>query len=169
VDYTIFVISEGGRIWPNANACLDEVIADDYPVENGFIVHDNISTIVRTGFHAGPVELTIEYHDARPTAHLDSWQEVAEFATYSEFGDLRVAAFDDFPNWTLISTSGRGKYGIRVHATGRDASIDDRRDESAERYLVLAWREPSCGGHDGVTMLKSTDRTGAEYRNVDSL
>ena len=166
VDYTIFVISEGGRIWPDANDGTDHLMADEYPVENGFIVHDNLSTIVRTGFHTGPVELTIELHDTRPEAQLDPWQEVAEFTAHSEFGDLRVAAFDDFPEWSLISTGGRGAYGLRVHAAGRDSALDGSRDRSIEQYLVVAWREPSIV--DGVTILKTTDRTGAEYRKVDS-
>jgi len=76
VDYTIFVISEGGRIWPMRTTART-TSWQQYPWRTG----SSFTTTCPPSSAPLPhraVELTIELHDNASEAQLDPWQEVAD-------------------------------------------------------------------------------------------
>lgn len=60
----------------------------------------------------------------------------------------------------VVSFNGPGDYRLRIHARGRDTTIDLAPDEITEWYLIQAWPAPA----QDATVLRQTDSYGASVR-----
>lgn len=128
----------------------------DFPIETarwatGLTAQMSIGTMIFTGVNKGLVHVTTDVLQSAPDRHsldawtaLDEWEDVVEVTVYAPVGDLRVhqhsyGPFDVPPDLPNLSAAGPGSYRLRVHAQGRDRYYDQNRDDSEERYHLIAW------------------------------
>ena len=101
--------------------------------------------------------------DPPDTVDVACWDEVVEVSLDMPHGDARLAVLmadvpDTFPT---LSPCGPGSYRLRVHARGRDTSIDGTASEPFEDYLIVAWPSPQAP----QTIYKETARYGAGWHS----
>ncbi|GAA2211350.1 hypothetical protein GCM10009850_068090 [Nonomuraea monospora] len=100
------------------------------------------AAVILTGLHTGVVDVTIRLADAPPTELGDEgWDEVHDVQLISFTGEMRLGGFgmglaDSLP---VLTAHGPGRYGMRVHARGRDVAEDAVSGVPAEFYQVTAW------------------------------
>jgi hypothetical protein len=129
---------------------------------NGLVGAGRGAALIHTGIHTGVVALSVEARDSAPgSVELDGWDEVAEVSLTAPVGRVRAAALeatlDSLPDLTV---AGPGDYRVRVHARGRDTSIDGVASEPVEDYLVVVW--PQTRADERI--YKQTDGYGAGMR-----
>lgn len=102
--------------------------------------------LITTGIHTGKVTVTVQPADTDPGQDTADWDEISEVTFKSTTGE----AYLDTTNGPAdqddnLAHAGRGKYGLRVHARGRDLNPDgvQEDDEPGEEYLIQIWPQGS--------------------------
>ncbi|MFD0312679.1 hypothetical protein [Streptomyces flavalbus] len=121
------------------------------PQHNGLVQVTDGVTVVHTGIHTGDVDVTVTLHDTEPPPDTGDWQEIVEIPAHSPSGDLMVRGLMDDLDEELpvLSSSGPGEYRLRIHARGRDTTVDLAPDEITEWYLIQAWSAPAAPARTG--------------------
>lgn len=111
------------------------------PPANGLVGRCGSGAVVYTGIHTGPILVTVEPLHAPPPVFDWAWEEIADIALDAGEGPVRVAVLmADVPDaLPMLNAFGPGRYGVRVHATGRDLDIDGAPDSPSETYLIQSW------------------------------
>ncbi|MEU9284365.1 hypothetical protein AB0D57_06455 [Streptomyces sp. NPDC048275] len=121
----------------------DQLPMDAGEVSNGLVaVTQPGAAVVLTGVHTGPVAVSVEARTTPPAAtRAAEWDEVVEVSLESPSGHLQVASPQGYVQGELpeLTAAGPGMYWLRVHAQGRSNRINGAVEESAERYLLIAW------------------------------
>lgn len=147
---------------PSPSGMMDPEPPDLFP--NGLIAtHPGIAAIT-TGIADGDVAVTVELYDQEPAVRVDRWDEVVEVSVEAPYGHMIVTALDEDLADALpeLTRRGPGQYRIRVHALGRDTSVDLVAFDIVENYLIQAW--PATRGSD--TAHKHSDAYGASMREL---
>ncbi|UBU08970.1 hypothetical protein [Nonomuraea gerenzanensis] len=118
--------------------------------------------IILTGLAIGQVEVLVRLAHEQPPLELDSWEEIVDISIESTLGSLYVVGLmGDLPRkLPNLAWKGPGFYRLRVHATGRDSSVDGSGLNLEERYFIVSW--PADPAPDLV--YKATDAYGAGRR-----
>ncbi|TYB62799.1 hypothetical protein FXF51_25635 [Nonomuraea sp. PA05] len=120
----------------------DEVAPFDVP--NRLTASAPGAAVILTGLHTGVVDVTVRLVDAPPTEPDEpsgGWDEVHDVQLVSFTGEMRLGGFgmglaDSLP---VLTAHGPGRYGMRVHARGRDVAEDAVSGVPAEFYQVTVW------------------------------
>lgn len=142
----------GGRIGPFKLFVSDAQfsIRDlDQDQDRGLDFGSLVSTVpdwalITTGIHTGNVTVTLHPADTDPGQDTAEWDEISEVTFKSTTGeaylDTTNGPADEDEN---LAHAGRGKYGLRIHARGRDLNPDGVQDddEPGEEYLIQIWPE----------------------------
>ncbi|GAA4974074.1 hypothetical protein GCM10023334_099840 [Nonomuraea thailandensis] len=120
----------------------DETLAD-HPshVPNGLTASAPGAAVIRTGIHTGVVDVTVQLADAPPATTAEGWDEVEEVELITFTGEMRLRGLmghlpEALPN---LTPHGPGRYGMRVHARGRDIDPCAVPSVPFEFYLVTIW------------------------------
>ncbi|MEV0589762.1 hypothetical protein [Nonomuraea sp. NPDC050310] len=110
-------------------------------VPNGLTASAPGAAVILTGIHTGLVDVTVQLADARPASTAQGWDEVEEVELISFTGETRVAGLmghlpQALPN---LTPHGPGRYGMRVHARGRDIDPSAVPNVPFEFYLLTIW------------------------------
>jgi hypothetical protein len=129
---------------------------------NGLVAGQRGAALIATGIHTGKVRVSVEVIQ-RPPAHPDTggWDEVAE-VSMEALTSLLVLRGPVSASALTVSLPGPGHYRARVHARGRDASIDGVALEPAEEYRIILWPAPP----GPAAQYKLTDRYGGTVRRA---
>lgn len=103
-----------------------------------------------TGIHTGYVDVTLQCAVSPSPVDIEGWEEVEEVELISRTGDMHLSGLMDGPpeNFPTLTPQGPGRYGMRVHARGRDINYDGTAKKPFEFYLVVVW--PIEVGPDAV-------------------
>ncbi|MGV9381228.1 hypothetical protein ACWDRB_35810 [Nonomuraea sp. NPDC003707] len=117
----------------------DVPVVDGVP--NGLTASVPGAAVIRTGIHTGVVDVTVRLADAPPADAAEGWDEVEEVELISFEGGMRLAGLlGDLPEeLPVLTPHGPGRYGMRVHARGRDIDYDGVARVPFEFYLVTVW------------------------------
>ncbi|MET9245759.1 hypothetical protein [Nonomuraea sp. NPDC003709] len=118
----------------------DVPVVDGVP--NGLTASVPGAAVIRTGIHTGVVDVTVRLADAPPAgAAAEGWDEVEEVELISFEGGMRLAGLlgDPPEELPVLTPHGPGRYGMRVHARGRDIDYDGVARVPFEFYLVTVW------------------------------
>ncbi|MEV4012611.1 hypothetical protein AB0J35_19095 [Nonomuraea angiospora] len=118
----------------------DAPVVDSVP--NGLTASIPGAAVILTGIHTGVVDVTVRLADAPPdAAAAEGWDEVEEVELISFEGGMRLAGLlGDLPEeLPVLTPHGPGRYGMRVHARGRDIDYDGVARVPFEFYLVTVW------------------------------
>jgi hypothetical protein len=110
-------------------------------VPNGLTASAPGVAVILTGVHTGVVNVTVRLTDAPPTGPDDGWDEVEEVELVSFTGEMRLVSLGADPpgGFPVLTAHGPGRYGMRVHARGRDIAEGGVTGVPAEFYQVTVW------------------------------
>ncbi|MFD9942650.1 hypothetical protein ACFWYW_23220 [Nonomuraea sp. NPDC059023] len=110
-------------------------------VPNGLTASSPGAAVILTGVHTGVVDVTVQLADAPPATTARGWDEVENVELISFTGETRLRGLmghlpQALPN---LTPHGPGRYGMRVHARGRDIDPCAVPNVPFEFYLVTIW------------------------------
>ncbi|TMR98314.1 hypothetical protein [Nonomuraea basaltis] len=109
---------------------------------NGLTASAPGAAVILTGIHTGVVDVTVELAATAPPATAPGgWDEVEDVELISFTGEMRLSGLmGDLPEALPVLTPlGPGRYGMRVHARGRDLDPTAVPSVPFEFYLVTVW------------------------------
>ncbi|WP_214318384.1 hypothetical protein [Nonomuraea sediminis] len=142
VQYNQILVGEPGAAHPNR-------------VPNGLTAAAPGAAVILTGIHTGTVDVTVHLTDSAPPDARDGWDEVQEVELITLTGETRLSGLMSSPPDALpnLTPQGPGRYGMRVHARGRDIDPTAVPRVPFEFYLVTVWPidvGPDAAGRLGV-------------------
>lgn len=111
----------------------------DFP--NGLVAGGAGAAVILTGIHTGAVDVTVQLADAEPPAPTARWEEVEQTELITLTGEVGLSGLmGDAPaHFSNLTPQGPGRYGVRVHATGRRLDPTAVPRVPFEFYLVTIW------------------------------
>lgn len=122
-------------------------------VPNGLTAAAPGAAVILTGIHTGTVDVTVHLTDSPPPDARDGWDEVQEVELITLTGETRLSGLMSSPPDALpnLTPQGPGRYGMRVHARGRDLAPTAVPRVPFEFYLLTVW--PIDVGPDAAARL----------------
>jgi hypothetical protein len=162
----MYMVTDPGGVHPDAPGVAPDPASMPNPWgKNGLIgVDAPWHATICAGTKYGPVNLTVEVHDSRPSGQGigDQWSEIVEVDFQVVSGQVVFTDWDGVPIHTLSIPS--GGWRLRAHARGRDEGDAQQYELVGDNYVEEHLVQLFPGPRLGETVIQVKDRTGGYLR-----